>query len=206
MKIIYHQRITEQAVGGQVSKHALDTIIAANIAQDALRYQFGHEDLHYDNNSFAGGDAYVNAQRAMIQPALQKDQPMAAWQAFGQLSHTVQDLYAHSNYVDIWLISCNEQHPDPMQIDPLNADILSDPALRSGKPYFLLDALLYFNLLTPGLLRLVPANSHAQMNIDSPDRANFPYAFSAAVKRTQIEFSRVVNSLPDDLKKMFTDL
>jgi len=206
MRKIYHQRIIEQAVGRQVSKHALDIIIAANLGQDALRYQFGHEHFHYDSNAFASGDAYVNSQRAMILPTLQKAQPQTAWQAFGRLSHTVQDLYAHSNYVDIWLAKCNEPNPDPEQIDPMNADILSDPGLHSGKPFFLFDALQLFNLLTPGILELAPVNSHTRMNIDGPDRANFPYAYAAAVKRTQVEFSRVVDSLPNGHKIIFIDL
>jgi hypothetical protein len=206
MRRIYHQRILEQALGRQVSKQALDIMIAANLGQDALRFQFGHEHFHYDSNTFASGDAYVNSQRAMIPPALQKAQPQAAWQAFGRLSHAVQDLYAHSNYVDLWLEKFKELDPGPEQIDPLNVEILSDPRLHSGKPYFFFDALLFFNLLTPGLLKLAPLNSHTRMNIDGPDRVNFPYAYAAAVKRTQIEFSQALDSLPNDRKNMFIAL
>ena len=203
MRKIYHQRIIEQAVGRQVSKPALDIMIAANLGQDALYFQFGHEHFHYDSNTFVSGDAYVNEQRAMILPSLQKSQPQEAWQAFGRLSHTVQDLYAHSNYVEIWLTKCNEPNPDPEKIDPLDTEILSYPGLHSGIPYFFFDALQFFNLLTPGMLKLAPENSHTRMNIDGPDRVNFPYAYAAAVKRTQIEFSGVVDSLPDNFKNMF---
>jgi hypothetical protein len=206
MKTIYHRRITEQAVGKKVSARVLETIISANLGQDALCYQFGHDHFHYDNNAFAGGDAYVVAQRAMIQPALLKHRPHAAWQAFGRLSHTVQDLYAHSNYVAFWLKLSNEADPDPERIDPLDPGILADPALRSGKPHYFFDALLQLNLLTPAMLELAPPNSHTRLNIDGPDRPNFDYVFSAAVKRTQNEFYRVVASLPVDLGRSFTDL
>jgi hypothetical protein len=43
MKIIYHRQITQQAVGSRVSQRALDAFIAANIGQDKLRYQIGHD-------------------------------------------------------------------------------------------------------------------------------------------------------------------
>jgi hypothetical protein len=118
----------------------------------------------------------------------------------------VQDLYAHSNYVDIWLTRNAGPNPDPEQIDPLENEILSSPELHSGKPILFLDALQFFNLLTPRMQKLAPENSHTRMNIDGPDRVNFPYAYAAAVKRTQIEFSRVVDSLPNDLGNMFIDL
>jgi hypothetical protein len=206
MKTIHHQRITEQALLRKVSGRALSTIISANIGQDALRYQIGHDHFHYDNNAFAGGNAYVDAQRAIIRPELEKHRPHKAWKAFGRLSHTVQDLYAHSNYVAIWLAENNEPHPDPDQIDPLAPEILADPGMRSGKTHYFFDALLSLNLLTPALLEFAPPNSHARLNIDSPDRANFEYVFSAAVKRTRIEFNRVITSLPEDLGKAFIDL
>jgi len=206
MRTIYHRRITEQALGKKVSVRALETIISANLGQDALRYQFGHDHFHYDNNAFEDGDAYVEAQRSIIQPALMNRRPQAAWQAFGRLSHTVQDLYAHSNYVALWLKLNNESVPAPEHIDPLDLGILAHPGLRSGKPYFLFDALLHLNLLPPSLLELAPPNSHTRLNMDGPDRPNFNYAFAAAVKRTQIEFFRVVASLSAELGKLFTDL
>lgn len=206
MKIIYHRDITEQALGKDVSVRALAVIISANVGQDALRYQLGHDHFHYDNNAFAAGDAYVKAQRAMILPALEKHHPQAAWRAFGRLSHTVQDLYAHSNYVALWLALSNEPNPDPGQIDPLDPAILADPVLRSGRPHHFFDALLHLNLLTPALLELAPPDSHTRLNIDGPNRPNFNLVFSAAVKRTKIEFRRVMALLPTDLGSSFTDL
>jgi hypothetical protein len=204
MKTIYHRQITQQAVGSQVSQRALDAFIAANIGQDALRYQVGHDHFHYDSNAFSSGDAYVETQHAIIQPALTRDDPLEAWQAFGRLSHAVQDLYAHSNYAVLWLAKNNGADLTPKQIDPLDAEILSSPDLHSGKPD-IFDLLQHLNILPVSWLKFAPKNSHILLNIDGPDRAYFEFVFSAAIKRTQFEFSRVLNSLPMDLGKAFTD-
>jgi hypothetical protein len=200
----YHQLITAQAIGTLVSPKALEVIVAANLGQDALRYQFGHEHFHYDSNSFAAGDAYVGTQQRLILSALNTNEPRTAWKAFGRLSHTVQDLYAHSTYVDLWLAKSNTPNPDPQEIDPRDAGILSDPRLHSGKPNILLDALLHFGLMPSWLLRRLSANSHAQMNLDGPDRQRFPYAFAAAVKRTRLEYSKVAEQLSEEQRKNFT--
>lgn len=205
MKIIYHRQITQQAVGSQVSQRALDAFIAANIGQDALRNQVGHDHFHYDSNAFTRGDAYVDVQHALIHPALTRGDPQAAWQAFGRLSHAVQDLYAHSNYAALWLAKNNGADLTPEQIDPVEVDILSSPDLHSGKPD-IFDLLQYLNLLPVSWLKFAPKDSHILLNIDGPDRAYFKFVFSAAVKRTQFEFSRVLNSLPTDLVKAFTDI
>lgn len=205
MNIIYHRQITQQAVGNRVSQRALDTIIAANIGQDKLRYQIGHDHFHYDSNAFSSGDAYVESQHSLIQPALTRGDPLAAWQAFGRLSHAAQDLYAHSNYVALWLAKNNSTDISPEQMDPLDTDILSRPDLHSGKPD-IFDLLQYLNVLPVSWLKFAPKDSHILLNIDGPDRVNFEFVFSAAVKRTQFEFSRVVNSLPMDLVKAFTDI
>ncbi len=173
MKIIYHRQITRQAVGSQVSQRALDAIIAANIGQDVLRYQVGHDHFHYDSNAFSSGDAYVESQRALIKPALTRSDPKAAWLAFGRLSHAVQDLYAHSNYAALWLARKNSAEDiSPEQIDPLDMDILSSPDLHSGKPD-IFDLLQYLNLLPNRWLKLAPKDSHIILNIDGPDRAVF---------------------------------
>jgi hypothetical protein len=205
MKIIYHRQITQQAIGSQVSRRALEAIIAANTRQDNLRYQFGHDHFHYDSNAFTRSDAYVESQHALIQPALSRGDTPAAWQAFGRLSHAVQDLYAHSNYAALWLAKSKGMSPSPEQIDPLDMEILSSPELRSGKPH-LFDLLHHLNVLPASWARLAPKNSHFIVNIDGPDRQHFEYVFSAAVARTRYEFLRVVSALPASLSKEFIDL
>jgi hypothetical protein len=205
VKTIYHRQITQQAVGNQISQRALDAIVDANVGQDALRYQIGHDHFHYDSNAFTRGDAYVESQHGLIQPALTRGDPQAAWQAFGRLSHAVQDLYAHSNYTELWLAKNYDTDITPEQIDPLDAEILSSPNLHSGKPD-IFDLLQYLNILPVSWLKLAPKDSHILLNIDGPDRAYFEFVFSAAVMRTRFEFARVLNSLTLDLAKSFTDL
>ena len=142
----------------------------------------------------------------MVLPALKDGKPLSAWRAFGRLSHTVQDLYAHSNYVDLWLANCDGRNPGPDKIDPLDPGLLSDPWLHSGKVNYLFDALQFFNLLKPSMLKFTSHDSHTRMNLDGPNRPNFPYAFAAAVKRTQLEFTKMADSLPADLRRRFIDL
>jgi hypothetical protein len=205
MKIIYHRQITQQAIESQVSRRTLDVIINANIGQDSIRYQVGHDHFHFDSSAFAQGNDYVESQHKIIQPALAQGNPQWAWQAFGRLSHAAQDFYAHSNYVALWLAKKNGVNRAPEQIDPLDQDILMSRDLHSGTPH-LFDLLLYMSLLPASWLKLAPKNSHLAMNIDGPDRLNFDFVFSAAVMRTRSEFARALNNLPADLGKAFTDL
>jgi len=64
---------------------------------------------------------------------------------------------------------------------------------------------LYF---VPGMrklaLSILPLDSHAHMNLDSEASGPyFQFAFSAAVKRTQLEFNRLENSLSPDALALF---
>ena len=197
--------ITEEALVELVARPALEVMIAANVGQDALRYQFRHDHFHYDSNAFASSDAYVESQRELIRQALPRGGQKEAWQAFGRLSHTVQDFYAHSNYVALWLAANNGESLTPAQIDPRDREILADPHLHSGKPN-ILDLLKYWNLLPSSLEKLASTESHLVMNIDGPDRELFEWVFFAAMKRTRMEFNRVADSLPAELGLIFSGL
>src|ERR1700690_3660408 len=130
------------AGGGIFSPRALQAIIDANIRQDALRTQIGHDEFHFDNNAFARSRAYMEEQRALIKPALEGGHPLPAWEAFGRLTHTAQDFYSHSNYVDLWLVcQPNGMRPEPAEIDPFDDTLIENPSLRSGKFYYPLEAL-----------------------------------------------------------------
>jgi hypothetical protein len=134
------------------------------------------------------------------------DDPPSAWSAFGRLTHTAQDFYAHSNYIDLWL-SCQPDGalPTPSEVDPLDPDLINTRALRSGKIY-LLELLSWVRILKPLVMPLLPRDSHAWMNLDAPERGpNFIYAFQAAVKRTRLEFERTIKDLPEDLFVLFVN-
>lgn len=202
MKTIYHLEITQKALDGWFAPHALETIMDANVGQDALRYQVGHDHFHYDSNAFAAGDAYVDSQHEQTLAALAAGQADAARQAFGRLTHTVQDFYAHSNYVELWQ-SANRSM-DPQAIDPLDERIRQHPDLHSGRLYYPLEVLSFIPALAPAVLPHLPLDSHAHMNKDAPSRPYFDLAFHAAIQRTRLEFERLLAHLTPEQVRLFT--
>lgn len=204
MKPQYHHRMTAQALDQQISPTALKIVVAANCGQDALRYQFGYDHFHYDNNAFQAGDAYLEEMRRDIATSLALGSALPAWQAFGRMLHAVQDFYAHSNYVALWV----ERYPDaaPDQIHPLLVAALTDPRLCSGRLYYPLEVLSFLPLLQPLVVPLLPRDSHAWMNIDDPSRPGFDFAYAAAVKRTTIEFENIKKSLSPAAFALFINL
>jgi hypothetical protein len=203
-----HAEISRRALGRMFSLHALETIVAANRGQDALQSQIGHDEFHFDNNAFGKSRAYIEEQRALIAPALARGDGISAWKAFGRLTHSAQDFYAHSNYIDLWLsLQPDGMLPTPAEVDPLDADLLTSPALRSGKLYYPLEALTFVPRLKKFVVPLLPHDSHAWMNLDSAERGPlFDYAYRAAVKRTQYEYDVVVRALATDRIAVFQDI
>ncbi len=203
-----HVQIMRRALTDKFSPHALDVMIQANVRQDGLFNQLGHDDYHFDGNAFAASRAYIEQQRALIRPALEAGKVQQAWQAFGRLTHTAQDFYSHSNYVDLWL-ACqpNGMVPGAGEIDPLDDTLVENPSLRSGKMYYPFGVLSF----VPGLKKLViprmPRDSHAWMNLDSEKRGPmFEYAFQAAVKRTRFELDAVAKGLTKELDRLFREI
>ncbi len=188
------------------SPRALEKMIEANLRQDRVRGQIGHDEYHFDNNAFDQSTAYIKEQRALTVSSLGATDAPSAWAAFGRLTHTAQDFYAHSNYVDLWLsLQPDGAIPTPSEVSALDPDLINSPALRSGKVY-LLELLTLIPPLKPIVMPLLPRDSHGWMNIDSPERGpNFKYVFQAAVKRTEIEFEKTTKDLPGDLFALFVD-
>lgn len=144
MLSIYHRSITLQALGNYFTPAALEVILAANLGQDTLRGQIGHDEFHFDANAFAKSRAYLEANREQVQPALERGDGPAAWRALGRLTHAAQDFYAHSNYISLWLARYpTDAWPAPEEVNPLDGELLASPALRSGKLYYPLEALSY---------------------------------------------------------------
>jgi len=193
MKEQYHREITFQALNEYFCSDALETVIAANLGQDALHYQIGHDYIHYDSNSFTAGNAYCKELRLSTIAALQNADTLAARESLGRLTHTVQDFYAHSNYVALW----RETYPGASsdKIEPELDELLSDARLHSGRLYYPLEAFSFIAALKPYVMPLLPKDSHAWMNIDDPSRPDFEYAFTVAVKQTDMEYFRLVGQL-----------
>jgi hypothetical protein len=203
----YHATITEQALREIFSSAALQKIIAANLYQDRLAGQIGHDEFHFDNNAFEKSYAYIEEQRAAVVSSLRAGDAPAAWSAFGRLTHSAQDFYAHSNYIELWL-SCKPDGaiPTMSEVDPVDEDLIRSRALRSGKLYYPLEIFSFIKLLRPLVLPLLPRDSHAWIHLDSPEQGpHFPFAFQAAVKRTKLEFDKTTAGLSEGLLKTFVD-
>jgi len=213
MQAVYHVQITDQALRRSFSQHALAVITAANLGQDSLRGQIGHPEYHFDDNNFLQGTAYIRLQRQLIHQALEAQTPEPAWQAFGRLTHGAQDFYAHSNYVRLWFERQQQlvSAPQVETIEPLDQELLLHPGLVSGRIYLPWEILSYIPLLGLLMHRLLPADSHTHMNLDTPQRGPlFPFAVEAARKRTEWEFATIQTEILGEgganALHIFTDL
>lgn len=99
----------------------LGKVILANQMQDFDQVDSNH---HFDNCCFKEGVEYINEEWKKVQAQADKlsDDGLAA---FGRLLHTVQDFYAHSNWVEI------HQSYDPIPV--WNLDVKNLPSgIMSG--------------------------------------------------------------------------
>lgn len=201
----YHIEIMLQSLGDHLGARAFSFMTTANIKQDQFHGWLGHDEYHFDNNAFAKTFRYIEAQRAFTLDCLQRRDTASAWMAFGRLTHSVQDFYAHSNYVKLWLSRFDGRTPPPPpEVDPLDPDVLQSPDLRSGRLYYPIEFLYFFQRTRPLALRLLPADSHAWMNLDSPAQGiHFEYAMQAAIQRTRIEYEKTLAGLPRELIGLF---
>src|SRR4026207_1482212 len=117
----YHMEILSDALADCFSSRALSAISKANVNQDRLSGLFGHDEFHFDNNAFEKSYAYIEEQREVAITSLQSNDAASAWAAFGRLTHTAQDFYAHSNYIDLWISHHeNGMQPTAPEIDPVD--------------------------------------------------------------------------------------
>jgi hypothetical protein len=203
----YHLQITREALETHFSPRALDVILKANIGQDDVRGQIGHDEFHFDNNAFDRASAYLEAQRVLVADHLARGEVLPAWQAFGRLTHVAQDFYAHSNYLRLWLDRfAGGPVPTPDRVDPVDSALLASPELRSGRIYFPWEFLSFVPGLKWLVIPLLPRDAHAHMNIDHPGRPLFDYAYAAAVMRTRLESDRTLAALPEAQGPLFFDL
>lgn len=209
----YHIEIMLAALGGRFSARAMSVIIQANVGQDRLAGQVGHDEFHFDNNAFDKSYAYIEEQRALVVSSLKSGDANSAWQAFGRFLHSAQDFYAHSNYITLWVSlfdlstgSGQAALPPLHEVDPMDPSLIHSPDLRSGKIYLPLDALYFIKRLRPLSLRLIPRDSHAWMNLDTPEQGfKFDYAMHAAIKRTVIEFEKTTEGFSEEMCRLFLD-
>ncbi len=200
MDLQYHEKITRIALGKFFDEPALMQVIAANFSQDDFWNLIGKPHLHFDDE-IPASQAYVAGLRARITAVMtepETDVGAAQRRVFGLLTHTVQDFYAHSNYVDLWLASLNgDSPPAPDTIPPLDDRLLAHPDLHTGTFRLWRDIIYYI----PGLKHVarwvyIPPRSHEAMHLDNPARGEkFPYALAAAVRRTRWEYLRAADAI-----------
>lgn len=197
----YHIEIMTGALQEQFAPEALRVILDANVAQDNIRGQIGHPEFHFDHNQFARTYVYLEKQRKLILDALANcgsDKGCdlrEAWQAFGRLTHAVQDFYAHSNYLELWVEKQGTSMPPSEEVEPLDQEIIQSIELRSGKIY-LREVFGLVPALRPFTRKILPRDSHAWMNLDSPDRGElFPHVITAARKRTVYEYEMLADRI-----------
>lgn len=91
-------------------------------------------------------------------------------------------------------------------MDPVAPELIHSPDLRSGKLYYPLEVFSFIKALKPLVMPLLPRDSHAWMNIDSPEQGfQFDYVMQASIKRTTFEFEKTIKGLPQDLLRLFVD-
>jgi hypothetical protein len=117
------------------------------------------------------------------------------------LLHTVQDFYAHTNYVALWVAeSCivkeNEVKENSV-VDGLDPHILSHPNLQIAQWISWREPFYYVPLLGRLLRRLwLPASSHEAIHLDSPSRGDyFHLAMAMARQRTLAEYAKAVAAI-----------
>jgi hypothetical protein len=201
----YHVQLLTETLESYFSPHALAQVIAANLGQDALRYQLGgYPHFHFDNNEITRGLTYVDEEHAVIgkwskaEKSAPSEMASAQRAAFGRLTHAVHDFYAHSNYVDLWLAAHGGLAGSTAdQIDGLDDVLLNHPQLVTGSFLIWFDTLYYIPGIRPYLRKLyLRPGSHEAMHLDDPAQGpKFAYAMAAAQQRTLYEFERAVKTL-----------
>ncbi|MCA2656844.1 PEP-CTERM sorting domain-containing protein [Microcystis sp. M061S2] len=104
-----HQDMTRNALPF-LRTTILDDILDEHLFQDNPLGNLNIDYIHFDNSNFTGGVNYINNQYtdprvagaggviAEFDPS--SPQPFDATDEFGQLLHTAQDFYSHTNWVD----------------------------------------------------------------------------------------------------------
>ena len=182
-EIKYHVALTEQACPNDPTiKDNLSVIVAANVATDLDQFD---STLHFDNCAFLPGSQRIADLWQLIRSHSIEENPYVL---FGTMIHTVQDFYAHSNWVEL------HEGESPVSVWDLSVQSLP-PQIVSGT--FILD---WPKLCGPG------APTHAELNKDSPDSTEgskkvqsgpnqgqtlFNLAFGAALQATQVQFKQL---------------
>jgi hypothetical protein len=160
MQAQYHVATTRQVLGGLLAQNALAQVVNANIGQDTLLAVLGAAPHHHFCDPVIERSLeYIESEHARIATlAGAPGSEQAQRAAFGRLLHTVQDFYAHSNYVDLWLAQTGLEPPPA--VDALDPRLLHHPQLQIGDWVFWRDLVFYIPLLGPLVRRFWYRTTH----------------------------------------------
>jgi von Willebrand factor A domain-containing protein 7 len=111
-KVPIHEQITREVfadfqvmAGGETLKftdYAINQIVEANKHTDDPPNQFNSE-KHFDDEDFTGGSKRVRdfKERVISKVTTEEPEPTSARNDLGTALHTIQDFYAHSNWVEL---------------------------------------------------------------------------------------------------------
>jgi hypothetical protein len=181
----YHASLILRAAPKEISRSALVfSVIPANIAVDLNQKE---KWLHFDNSTFSAGAEHINELWSRIEAGFGR------MTSFGSLTHTLQDFYSHSNWVEL------HQHLSPIPVWDLNVVSLPTAVLSGTYPS------------SRGSTRSAP--THAELNkdcpfawispsgaravADGPNRGKtlFELGYDAALTATRIQFARLLRVL-----------
>lgn len=197
----YHRQITRNALSPYFGESELEEVIEGNLAQDFVTGQIGHPEFHFDDSEFDRTYAYLAGLKENVLAGIRTGYRLGSCRAdLGRFMHASQDFYAHSNYIRLW---AKKHQVTPKtwngEIDIIDQEIIKSNELTSGHfytPWEMITFIPYIGyLFTP----LFPKDSHAALNIDSPQKnAWFPLAFKAANMRTRYEAGQLFDLLYRD--------
>ncbi|MCV3212959.1 hypothetical protein OGM63_05355 [Plectonema radiosum NIES-515] len=206
-KVPIHEEITREVfadfkvvAGSETLKftdYAIDQILKANKDTDDLPNQVNSE-KHFDGEDFVGGSQRVKdlKERVISKVTATEPYPTSARNDLGTASHTIQDFYAHSNWVELG-------HSSPNINTKIGREIFSgaekniptcpnDPGTLGGEGlrqltsgYFILSNNVACGV-PPGKCRHgVPVVCSTGINKDDSSRQGFDTARSLAVSATK---------------------
>jgi len=182
-KVGVHSEITKAANDGILNSKQLGLVIWYNILQDSHQTQ---SCIHFDNCAFAEGLDYIGGEWDLVEASSDKYSDVAL-AAFGRLLHTVQDFYAHSNWIEL------HQDADPIPVWDLNLGSLPSDIV-SGTWFLGRPKKCPSGAPTHGELNKDDSNSkEGKKEVGSgPNKGKTLYelAFDAAVRASRTQFDR----------------
>lgn len=178
----YHAQLTEEACPDdpEIRDH-LGTIVFANVSTDLNQFDSA---LHFDNCAFGPGVERIDRLWELIRSGIEAN----VFMTFGTLIHTVQDFYAHSNWIEL------HTQDDPIPVWDLRLDSLPSDIVSGTFP------LDWPKLCGSG------APTHGELNKDKPTspegskvvdsgpnagRTLFELAFATALAATRTQFDEL---------------